>query len=86
MPDDTKVVEEIGVIDAELAAYKDLNVIMDAAHRVYVDNYNDIRNKPTINGVEVKGNKAGGDYNLLNSADELTEDEIHNLASKVWSE
>lgn len=86
MPDDTKVVEEIGVINAELAAYKDLNVIMDAAHRVYVDNYNDIRNKPTINGIEVKGNKNGGDYNLLNSADELTEDEIHNLALKVWSE
>lgn len=85
MPDtEEKVVEEIGVLKATIAPYKAMNVIMDAAHRVYVDNYNDIRNKPTINGVELRGDKHGEDYYLLNSTDEITADEVDAAISEVW--
>ena len=83
MPDNKKVVEEVGVLNAELDEYKDLNVVMGAAHRLYVDNYNDIRNKPSVNGVEVQGDKTGTDYGLLNAADEMTRDDINNIVSML---
>lgn len=84
MPDNTKVVEEVGVLNAELDEYKDLNVVMGAAHQLYVDNYNDIRNKPSVNGVEVQGDKTGTDYGLLNAADEMNVGDMVDLASLAW--
>ena len=34
--------------------------------QVHSDDYEDLRNKPTINSVEVVGDKAGDDYQLQN--------------------
>ena len=34
--------------------------------QVHSDDYEDIRNKPTINSVEVVGDKSGDDYHLQN--------------------
>ena len=36
---------------------------------VYADNYNDLTNKPSINSVELQGNKTAADLGLLTAGD-----------------
>ena len=44
-----------------------------------VSNYEQLSNKPSINGVIVLGDKLGEDYNLQDLMDEITPQEIDNI-------
>lgn len=41
-------------------------------------NYNDLTNKPSINGVELQGNKTSADYKIINQG-AITNDDILSL-------
>lgn len=44
-------------------------------------NYNDLQNKPQINGTTLSGNKTGDSLGLLSAGDELTPAQINDLTN-----
>lgn len=42
-------------------------------------NYNQLSNKPQVNGVTLSGNKSSSDLNLLGTDDSLTNEQLSNL-------
>ena len=46
-------------------------------------NYNDLTNKPMINGEVLEGDKPADDFDLLSESDEFTEEQINDLITLI---
>lgn len=46
--------------------------------------YDELREKPMINGVEIVGNKKGKDYGLIDDLDEITNTDIEAMFNEAF--
>ena len=46
--------------------------------------YDDLLNKPTLNGIEISGNKKGQDYGLIDEINEITNSDIEALFNEAF--
>ena len=67
-----------GSLNAETGTSRSLNM----AERAYENDYEQLHNKPKINGVELVGNQSFDDLGMS----ELTALDVFNILNKVWEE
>ena len=67
-----------GSLNADTGMSGSLNM----AERVYENDYEKLKNKPSINGVELVGNQSFDDLGMS----ELTALDVFNILNKVWEE
>lgn len=52
--------------------------------RVVKDNYEDLRNKPEINGVELIGNKTSNEIGVLDINDQMTAQQVDDIWAEIF--
>lgn len=64
---------------ATFTSSNDMTATFGNVQLVHTDNYDDLYNKPRINGHELIGDKSGPELELQNHMDEITAQDIDNI-------
>lgn len=68
-----------GKFNATMSGGENIKMGFGQTQFIATGDYNDLNNKPKINGVEVIGEKEGIDYNLQDKMSEVTEQDIDKI-------
>lgn len=77
--------ENYNDIDMEIEMdSNDIDVSAEMPNEIVVDNYNSLKNKPSINNVELSGNKTLDELGIQEKGEYLLPDDIKDFATKKY--
>lgn len=86
MPEKKLVVDDIAPIGQLYGTIDEpsLEGSLSGDHQVVTDNYEDLKKRPRINDILVKGNHHGEYYKLLDAYNEITVHDVDELVAEAW--